>query len=121
MPRLRLCWPASVVHGRSGAVILALIMVLAAGWARGEMRDPTRPPDYGVNKTRSHREHKAWHLESILYSAERRNAVINGRTVSAGERIGGARVLRVAPTHVVLESRGRQLVLQLRPLPRVKQ
>ena len=121
MPSLKVSRPGWIATGRSAVVVLALILVWGAGFARGEMRDPTRPAQYTAKKVRAHRETRAWHLESILYSARRRNAVINGKTVAAGERIDHARVLRVERTHVVLESRGRQLILRLQPLPRVKQ
>jgi hypothetical protein len=54
-------------------------------------------------------------VATILYSAERRRAVIDGRIVGVGDRVGRATVVEILPAAVVLDSpeRGR-LTLALR-------
>jgi hypothetical protein len=41
-------------------------------------------------------------LGSILYSPDRRLAIINGRIVGPGDDVGGARVVDITPTTVLL-------------------
>lgn len=56
-------------------------------------------------------------LQSTLVSPSRRIAVINGRTVGVGERIGDAVVADIRPYEVVLDRNGRET--RLRMLPRL--
>ncbi|VAW76256.1 hypothetical protein MNBD_GAMMA15-1610 [hydrothermal vent metagenome] len=76
------------------------------------LNDPTRPTDpalyFGGGNA------GGWALQSILLSDDRRIAIINGKRVREGERIGSARVARIRKSHVVLKTRGRTLNLQLR-------
>jgi hypothetical protein len=54
-------------------------------------------------------------VQSILHSAERRLAVVNGRIVRAGDRIGSSTVVDIQPRAVVVESsRGARRVIELR-------
>jgi hypothetical protein len=54
-------------------------------------------------------------VASILHSAERRLAVVNGRIVRVGDRIGSATIVDVQPRMVVVESpRGGRRLLELR-------
>jgi len=60
-------------------------------------------------------------LASILYSAERRLAIVNGRIVGVGDRVGSMTVRDIEPRAVVVESStGVRRMLELRtPLRRV--
>jgi hypothetical protein len=54
-------------------------------------------------------------LASILHSADRRLAVVNGRVVGAGDRIGSSTILEIQPRAIVVESpRGGRRVVELR-------
>jgi hypothetical protein len=54
-------------------------------------------------------------LASILHSADRRLAVVNGRIVRAGDRIGSSTILDIQPRAVVVESpRGGRRIVELR-------
>jgi hypothetical protein len=60
-------------------------------------------------------------LASILHSAQRRLAIVNGRIVRVGDRIGTATVREIEPRAVVVESGGIRRRLELRvPLRRVE-
>ena len=68
------------------------------------LEDPTRPPAYtAVASPADASGEPALVLTSTLISPGRRQAVINGRTVRAGQRIGDARVLAIAPDHVRMQ------------------
>ena len=58
-------------------------------------------------------------VDSILFSPERRLAVVNGRIARAGDRIAGSRIVDIQPRAVVVESpvRGRRTI-EMRSPPR---
>jgi hypothetical protein len=54
-------------------------------------------------------------VASILHSADRRLAVVNGRIVRAGDRIGSSTIVEIQPRAVLVESaRGARRLLELR-------
>ncbi len=91
---------------------VVLLTLLLTGTAVA-LNDPTRPTDpalyFGSGNA------GGWALQSILLSDDRRIAIINGKRVREGDRIGSARVTRIRDSQVVLKTRGRTLNLQLRP------
>ncbi len=84
--------------------------LVAPAWA---LHDPTRPTDPGSYFAPAGDSASPWVLQSILSSPDRRVAVINGTRVSEGARIGGAKVLSIKPTHVVLRTGKGSLTLRL--------
>jgi len=59
-------------------------------------------------------------VASILHSTDRRLAVVNGRIVRAGDRIGSSTIVDIQPRAIVVESsRGARRVLELRA-PQIK-
>jgi hypothetical protein len=57
-------------------------------------------------------------LASILHSPQRRLAIVNGRIVRAGDRIGDVTIREIEPRAVVIEtSGGARRTLELRPPP----
>ncbi len=93
-------------------LLFPFIALLLAGNAYA-LNDPTRPTDpalyFGGGNA------GGWTLQSILFSDDRRIAIINGKRVQEGDRIGSARVARIQDSQVVLKTRGRTLKLKLRP------
>lgn len=82
--------------------------------AAAELADPTAPTDPALFFGRdSDRESRGWELNSVLIGPHRRVAMINGVAVREGDRIGTARVLRIRPGEVELESGNRHIVLHL--------
>lgn len=91
---------------------LPLLALLLAGNAVA-LNDPTHPTDpalyFGSGNV------GGWTLQSILFSNERRIAIINGKRVREGDRIGSARVARIQDSQVLLKTGDRMLKLRLRP------
>lgn len=89
------------------------------------MRDPLRPPGYGASGGSAQAEEdarfdaSAWTLNSTLVARDRRTAIINGRNVREGGRVGGATVLTIESGRVVLDYRGRRFSIQ-NPTPSVR-
>lgn len=93
------------------AVSFILLALLACGatssvWAYS---DPTRPPGFGEQRSKK----TAFKLNSILVSEGRKVAIINGKAVSEGERVSGAKVLSISKTVVKINQRGK--ILELKP------
>ncbi len=93
------------------AVIVSGLLLANTAMA---LSDPTRPTDpvlyFGTGNSSG-----GWALQSIIFSNERRIAIINGQRVQEGGRIGSARVARIRNSHVVLKTRDRTLKLRLHP------
>jgi MSHA biogenesis protein MshK len=94
--------------------ILAFSLLSTAAAAQDDwesLPDPTRPvmarqaPAGGLA------------LQSTFISPSRRVAVINGRTLGLGERVGDAVIADIRPYEVVLNKNGRET--RLRMLPRL--
>jgi hypothetical protein len=61
-------------------------------------------------------------VASILHSADRRLAVINGKIVRAGDRVGSSTVVDIQPRAVVIESsRGARRLVELRAAAPIRQ
>ena len=69
------------------------------------MGDPLRPPEYGPQQSGNANTHAEpqWYVNEILFSGERRVAIINDVPVAVGDRVSGAKVVEIRPGHVVLE------------------
>lgn len=95
------------------AVVMAILALPAS--ASSPLKDPTRPPTLKQVKKppKAARKPLRWVLGSTLVSGQRRTAVINGRVLSVGERIAGARVLEIQPSRVRLRRNGRDITLVL--------
>ncbi len=95
-----------------GYVLLLVSLLPMWGWANeAVLADPTQPLNY-VAARRS----VTLTLNSILHSGERKQAVINGKTVRENEQVDGAVVKRIEPYQVVVAVNGKQKTLRLRNL-----
>lgn len=94
-----------------------LIGALASAAAHAApFADPTRPPN--VNTEAASAEQGALagpRLESVLIAPDRRIAVISGRAVSLGGKVGEARVVRISESEVVLQNGDQRETLKLFP------
>jgi len=106
-------------------VILQFSLVQAA-----EIRDPMEPPAYALQKFREAKWKisnkrvkttiavkkpvvKAMHLTSILYSSERKIAIIDDQTLKVGDAIRNARLIKINKGSVRLVKKGKIIVLRL--------
>ena len=76
----------------------------------GELPDPTRPQGAAPAAAGALRG-----VQSILISARRKQAVVNGQTVTIGDRCGDAVVVDIRPYEVILQRAGRETRLRLVP------
>jgi hypothetical protein len=89
-------------------VMMAVALLLgASAVVAGDLGDPTRPSYLPPATQGSPKEHApAWRVESIIVSAGRRLAVVNGRVVGVNDQVAGARILEILPYEVRLEYQG---------------
>ncbi|WP_308921666.1 MSHA biogenesis protein MshK [Janthinobacterium sp. J1-1] len=95
---------------KAGVLALLVALLSAPASAQG-LVDPTRPPDAPLpgNDAGVIAERAVPQLQSVLVaSSGRRVAVIDGRTVRVGDKIGGASVDGIGETTVTLR-RGKTL------------
>ena len=105
----------------SGSAYSLPVLVLAI-WATAvppvsALTDPTRPSSYrAASKSQSLR------LESILFSDNRRVAVINGAVVSEGDTVGRIKILQIDKNSVRVNNSGNivELVLHRAAIRREK-
>lgn len=95
--------------------------------ALAEFHDPMRPPPYAlekfrlekinnspVNKAAIHaKKMKPLQLNSILYSSQRKHAIINNKLMKKGDVIRGAKLVSLHPYSVRLISKGKIIDLSL--------
>ena len=97
-------------------LVLTLALLGAAAPVLGQaLVDPTRPTAIDEPEPVAKRAESGprWRLQSTLVSAERRLAIINGRSVGPGDRVDGAIVRDVRPDGATLEVDGRRIELRL--------
>lgn len=99
--------------------ILAIGMILNTALADSDipdyLPDPTRPSIAKAAKVQEKAtvSEKTYSLQSIIMSAGKRAAVINGEYVKEGSLIGKALVREISAQAVTLEYGGRRAVLKL--------
>jgi hypothetical protein len=91
-------------------------LVHAPEWTRNPFTSPwLRRPDRVVAPVAEPDVEPDVAVASILHSAERSLAVVNGRIVRAGDRIGSNTILEIQPRAIVVESpRGGRRTFELR-------
>ncbi len=107
-------------------VLLAAALASTPAFAQqGALPDPTRPPSSVLSPVSPAGQLAAPgvpQVQSILVSTRpggRRIAVINGKTLRRGDRVGGAVLETIEPTYVVLRRGSQKQILKLfRSAPR---
>jgi len=102
-----------------GVWIWILSLGLTAGqvaWAQ-PLSDPTKPPVgfQGASQAPGSQRMGGLVLQSVLISADSRSAIINGKHVMLGEKIGGLRLVGVTETEVLLLAGATRRTLKLLP------
>jgi MSHA biogenesis protein MshK len=97
-------------------LILAISLLPAAAALAQGLADPTRPPSLTeAAPAAATTQGPASRLQSVLISSGRKVAVIDGRTVRLGERVGDATLVAVGPARVVLQKGAEYQTLKLHP------
>jgi len=89
------------ILGATSASLSAVLMLVCAVNAFA-LADPTRPSGFVESATSTESTQAPMRLESVLISANRRVAVINGKTCRVGERVDGATVIAIHSDRAVL-------------------
>ena len=84
-------------------MLLAVLGVCPAAHAQGALADPTRPPSIARVGEPGDGAPAAGRLQSILISATRKLAVIDGMTVPLGGKVDGATLIAIDETEVKLK------------------
>lgn len=87
-------------------------MLPAAASAQERLPDPTEVTSV-ARQPSARQENPVWVLESTLVAADRRVAVINGRTVEVGDQVQGAKVAQIEVYGVRLRTPGGSVELTL--------
>lgn len=94
-----------------GMSLLALVFWSETAFGAARLADPTRPPSAVTSQTAASASH--WLVSSILFSPQRRVAVVNGRLVAEGDVVEGATVVAIDSDTVVLRRHGRRFSVSL--------
>ncbi len=84
---------------------------VAAQANKEQLKDPTTPLGY---RAAAGRQGNGFVVNSILHGSERKQAVINGKTVRENDFVGGALVRQITANSVVLVLDGKTQILKLR-------
>lgn len=93
----------------SGMMLVGALALAAQAADMGSLPDPTRPHGASAGGR------SASGVQSILISPQRKVAVVNGREVTVGDRVGDAVVVDIRPYEVILNRGGRESRLRLVP------
>lgn len=106
---------SDLFHSRVlGAVLALTLSGFVSPALAADSDDPMRPPGSSVLQKSSNVVH--YYLSSILISPQRRTAIINGKRVGVGDRVGSARVESIQGNEVKLSIAGRTKTLTLLPI-----
>jgi len=99
-----------------GIWLLMCVLLIARPVGGTALIDPTRPASpHRRSSDDPVRNQGGWRLDSTLVAPDRRVAVINGKQVSEGESVDGARVIAIHQLEVRIQAPGRRMTLQLLP------
>ena len=87
-------------------LLMAAALVCAAANAGDSLRDPMRP-DHAQAATPA--QAQRFRVSAIFLSDVRRVAILNGRTVTVGDRVDGATVTAIGDNTVRLAYQGRAI------------
>ena len=82
---------------------------------QAQLDDPTRPPGYRLVLPGGKKAATTirFSLSSVRISSTRRSAIVNDRSVEAGDLINGARVVAIYPSSVKLKKQGKTFTVRL--------
>ena len=66
-----------------------------------KLNDPTQPFDWEKPKQKT-KVKQGYKLNYLLYASARKQAIINGKTVTVGDHVSGAKVLKITESSVHL-------------------
>lgn len=111
---------AEYLNKAAGRMVILGVVACALGGvhaivAAQALPDPTRPPSMMSAEQHASATPVGPVLQSILVSPRRAEAIISGRTVRVGDRVGDAKVVRITETEVHLREGKNLQTLKLFP------
>lgn len=88
-------------------IVFLLSLSINQSWA---FDDPTKPGGYRPSAARTL---KGMKLESVLISAQRKVAIINGKSYQSGDSVGGAKLVVIEPHRVTMRKGSKTIQLKL--------
>lgn len=113
------------MHRKLVNILLLLALVMAPGATllaaeedgSATVHDPMQPSWLrGTSEARRQAARpvrQRYAVDTIVVSPERRIAVINGQSVKVGDRVDGAKVMRIDPDAVTLDRNGSRITVSL--------
>ena len=97
-----------------GIFTLLLALVAGGGWAQA-LQDPMRPPSFAATSGGETAEESQLGpvLQSTVLSNGRRIAMIDGKSMKVGDKIGEARIVTIDPASVTLREGKTTRVLEM--------
>ena len=89
------------------AILITTLLFVSTAFA---LSDPTRPSGFRAAPAKE----QALQLETILIGEQRKIAVINGKALTEGERIGEATVVQINKHKVQVKKAGKMINLEPR-------
>lgn len=111
-----------MISAHHGMITVALALMLAPGTGVGQgaapaptqaLGDPMRPPALMGAASETAGTPGGMVLQSTIMSRGRRIAMIDGKSMNVGDRIGEARIMAINPDSVTLREGGASRVLKL--------
>ena len=93
-----------------------LLILMASVLMQAVVADPTRPPAWLGNSQPTERSQPAaenYDLQQILLSDKRQLAIINGQVLAVGEKLSGAKVMKISADSVVIKIGSKRKKLRL--------
>ena len=99
---------------RATLLITGVLAVTGATRAAdAPVHDPMQPFRYTAPAGAANVGAPRFALTAVLIAPSRRVAIVNGRPYEAGEKVGGAEIVRIEPDAVHLREHGNDLVVPL--------
>jgi MSHA biogenesis protein MshK len=92
--------------------LAALLLTMSATAAAERLVDPTRPPQA---QDVSGPSYESVRVEAVLRSAERHLAIVNGKIVRAGDRVGGVQIEAILVDGIRYVRDGKVHIARLQP------
>ena len=95
------------------SITLVMLLLAPALNLHATLDDPTRPPGHRLVLPGGKAAGPSWHVNAIRIGEQQRSAIVNGRRVTLGDRIDGARVIDIQPSHVRLRYKQQDIAVRL--------
>lgn len=100
----------------TGALLCLALGVMAAGLHAQAMTDPTEPPSNPSSSASvGSAASSGPSLQFVMMAGKRAEAIIDGKLVQVGDRVGAARVVKISQYEAVLQGPGGAQTLRMFP------